>query len=162
MLLELLIATAIHARVPTIAAQNNFTVADAMTTCIRNVGAFDVGRAINPGHVVGQIIGGEVMGTGYALTEGLVTVEGRICNNNFTDYRILRACDIPEIEAIIVESHEPSAAFGAKGVGEITNVGTASAIANAIYDAVGVRMTELPITQEKVLEALSSREKWKG
>ena len=122
---------------------------------LKMVGAFDVGRAINPGQVEGQIIGGEVMGIGYALTEGLITLDGRISNNNFTDYRILRACDVPQIDAIIVESHEPSAAYGAKGVGEITNVGTASAIANAIYHAVGVRITELPITQEKILEGLN-------
>ena len=118
------------------------------------VGAFDVGRAINPAHVEGQITGGEVMGIGYALTEGLVIRDGRILNNNFTDYRILRACDVPEIDAIIVESNEPTGPFGAKGLGEATMVSTASAIANAIYDAIGVRVRELPITQERVLEEL--------
>jgi len=129
---------------------------------LRLVGAFDVGRAMNPAHVEGQITGGEVMGIGYALTEDLVIKDGKICNSNFADYRILRSCDAPEIDAIIVESNEPTAAFGAKGVGEITNVGTAAAIANAIYDAVGIRMTKLPITQEKILEALSAEEGEKG
>lgn len=94
------------------------------------------------------------MGIGYALTEGLIIKDGRILNNNFTDYRILRACDAPEIDAIIVESNEPTGAFGAKGVGEATMVGTAAAIANAIYNAVGIRAKELPITQERILEEL--------
>lgn len=123
---------------------------------LKLAGAFDVGRAMNPAHVEGQITGGEVMGIGYALTEGLIIRDGKICNNNFADYRILRSCDVPEIDAIIIESYEPTAAFGAKGVGEITNVGTAAAIANAIYDAIGIRMTELPITQEKVLAGLAA------
>ena len=123
---------------------------------VKLVCAFDVGKAINPAHVEGQIIGGELMGIGYALTEGLVIRDGKVLNNNFTDYRILRACDVPEIDVIIVESNEPTGAFGAKGIGEATNVGTSSAIANAIYDAVGVRVKELPITQEKILEELHS------
>jgi CO/xanthine dehydrogenase Mo-binding subunit len=72
---------------------------------------------------------------------------------------MLRSCDIPVIESVIVESNEPTAAFGAKGVGEITNVGTAAAIANAVYDAIGVRITDLPITQEKVLEGINAGEK---
>jgi len=94
------------------------------------------------------------MGIGYALTEGLIIEDGKIVNNNFTDYRILRACDVPQIDAIIVESDEPTGPFGAKGVGEATMVGTAAAIANAIYGAIGVRMKELCITQEKILEAI--------
>ena len=118
--------------------------------------AFDVGKAINPAHVEGQIIGGEATGIGYALTEGLIVKDGKVLNNNFTDYRLLRACDMPEIDAIIVESNEPTGAFGAKGVGEATNAGTAAAIANAIYDAVGVRVKELPITQERILKELHS------
>lgn len=123
---------------------------------LRLVGAFDVGKAINPAHIEGQIAGGEVMGIGYALTEGLVIENGKIMNSNFADYRIPRSCDIPRIDAVIVESHEPTGPFGAKGIGEATMIGTASAIANAIYDAVGVRMKELPITQEKILVALQS------
>ncbi len=121
---------------------------------VKLVCAFDVGRAINPAFVEGQVTGGEVMGMGYALTEGLVTREGRVCNPNFRDYRLLRACDVPEIDVTLVESNEPTGPFGAKGIGEAINVGTASAIGNAIYHAVGVRVTELPITQEKILEEL--------
>ncbi|UCG66034.1 MAG: molybdopterin-dependent oxidoreductase [Deltaproteobacteria bacterium] len=129
---------------------------------VRLVGAFDVGRAINPAHVEGQIIGGETMGIGYALTEGLIIEDGKIVNNNFTDYRMLRACDVPQIDAIIVESNEPTGPFGAKGIGESTMVGTAAAIANAIYDAIGVRMKELCITQEKILEAIHRGAKASG
>ena len=94
------------------------------------------------------------MGIGWALTEELLLREGKILNDSFRDYRILRACDVGELVPIIVESNEPTGPFGAKGVGEGTMVGVAPAIANAIYDAVGVRMKELCITPEKILEAL--------
>jgi xanthine dehydrogenase molybdenum-binding subunit len=116
--------------------------------------AFDVGKAINPAHVEGQIIGGGIQGVGYALTEDLLIKDGKICNGNLTDYRILRACDIPKCDIIIVESNEPTGPFGAKGCSEACMAGTASAIANAIYDAIGVRIQELPITQEKILKGL--------
>jgi len=135
-------------------AEVDVDIETGQVSIVKLVCAFDVGRAINPAHVEGQISGGGVMGIGYALTEGLVIRDGKVLNNNFTDYRILRACDVPEIYLIIVESNEPTGAFGAKGVGEATNVGIAAAIANAIYDAVGVRVKELPITQEKILEGL--------
>jgi CO/xanthine dehydrogenase Mo-binding subunit len=121
---------------------------------VKVIGAFDVGKAINPANIEGQITGGAVMGIGWTLTEELLLKEGRILNDSFRDYRILRACDVGELIPIIVESNEPTGPFGAKGVGEGTMVGVAPAIANAIYDAVGVRMKELCITPEKILEAL--------
>jgi len=121
---------------------------------VKVVGAFDVGKAINPANIDGQITGGAVMGIGWTLTEELILGEGRILNDSFRDYRILRACDVRELVPIIVESNEPTGPFGAKGVGEGTMVGVAPAIANAIYDAIGVRMKELCITPEKILEAL--------
>jgi len=117
--------------------------------------AYDVGKAINPELVKGQITGGGVMGIGWALTEELLIKDGRMLNSNFADYRLLRSCDAPEIEPIIVESNEPTGPFGAKGVGEGSMVCVASAIANAIYNAIGVRMKELCITPEKILQALS-------
>jgi CO/xanthine dehydrogenase Mo-binding subunit len=116
--------------------------------------AFDVGRAINPDLVEGQIIGGGAMGVGFALTEDLLVENGRIMNSSFTDYRLLRACDVPEIVPIIVESHEPTGPYGAKGVGEGCMVNVASAIANAIYHATGVRLTDLPMTPEVILQGL--------
>ena len=123
---------------------------------VRLTGAFDVGKAINPDFVEGQITGGGVMGIGWALTEDLVMEKGRILNGSFTDYSLLRAPDVPKLDAIIVESHEPTGPFGAKGVGEGSMVCVASAIANAVYDAVGVRIKDLPITPEKILRALQS------
>jgi len=143
---------------PTIFGANFVEVEVDMITgevrIVKLVCAFDVGKAINPAHVEGQITGGEVTGMGYALTEGLITKEGKILNPNFADYRLLRACDVPEMETIIVESPEPSGAFGAKGVGEATNAGTAAVVANAIYDAVRVRLYDLPMTQEEILKEL--------
>ena len=121
---------------------------------LRLTGAFDVGRAINPDFVEGQITGGGVMGIGWALSEDLIIKEGKTLNPGFTDYRLLRATDVPKLDSIIVESHEPTGPFGAKGVGEGSMVCVASAIANAVYDAVGARIRELPITPEKVLLAL--------
>jgi xanthine dehydrogenase molybdenum-binding subunit len=121
---------------------------------LRLTGAFDVGKAINPDFVEGQITGGGVMGIGWALTEELIMERGEILNPGFRDYRLLRSTDIPKLDSIIVESHEPTGPFGAKGVGEGSMVCVASAIANAVYDAVGVRIKDLPITPEKVLRAL--------
>jgi xanthine dehydrogenase molybdenum-binding subunit len=116
--------------------------------------AFDVGRAINPDLVKGQIVGGGVMGIGFALTEGLLVEDGRILNSSFADYRLLRTCDAPEIVPIIVESHEPTGPFGAKGIGEGCMVNVASAISNAICHATGVRLTELSMTPEAILKNL--------
>jgi len=116
--------------------------------------AFDVGRAINPDLVKGQIVGGGVMGIGFALTEGLQVEEGRILNSSFADYRLLRTCDVPEIVPIIVESHEPTGPYGAKGIGEGCMVNVASAISNAICHATGVRLTELRMTPEEILKNL--------
>jgi len=118
--------------------------------------AFDVGRAINPDLVRGQIIGGAVMGIGFALTEDLVVADGHILNANFGDYRLLRASDVPEIVPIIVESHEPTGPFGAKGIGEGCMVNVASAIANAICHATGVRLTELSMTPEAIVQGLGN------
>lgn len=116
--------------------------------------AFDVGRALNPDFVEGQITGGGVMGIGFALTEGLIVKNGHILNGNLTDYRLLRACDVPEIVPIIVESNEPTGPFGAKGIGEGSMVNVASAIANAISHASGVRLTDLCMTPENILQKL--------
>ena len=123
-------------------------------TVLKLTSAFDVGRAINPALVKGQIIGGGVMGIGFALTEDLLVEDGRIMNSGFTDYRLLRTCDVPEIVPIIVESHEPTGPFGAKGVGEGCMVNVAAAIANAICHATGVRLTDLPMSPEAILKRL--------
>lgn len=124
---------------------------------LKILAAHDVGRAINPALVEGQIEGGATMGLGYGLMEEITTVGGVIKNTNFTDYLIPTMLDVPEIDAIIVEEPEPSGPFGAKGVGEPALIPTAAAIANAVYDAIGVRIYSLPITPEKVLQALASQ-----
>jgi xanthine dehydrogenase molybdenum-binding subunit len=120
--------------------------------------AFDVGRAINPDLVEGQITGGAVMGMGFALTENLLLRDGRILNSSFADYRLLRACDVPEIVPIIVESNEPTGPFGAKGIGEGCMVNVASAISNAICHATGVRLTDLCMTPDSILQGLRTVE----
>lgn len=117
--------------------------------------AFDVGRAINPDLVRGQIVGGGIMGIGFALTEGLQYRNGHVLNPGFTDYRLLRSCDAPVVAPIIVESDEPSGPFGAKGIGEGSMVNVASAISNAICHATGVRLTELCMTPEKLLHGIN-------
>ncbi len=121
--------------------------------------AHDVGYPINPEQVEGQIQGGVVMGLGYALTENLKIEEGRVLVDDFADYFVRRSPDIPEINPIIVVTNDPYGPFGAKGLGEAVMCPTAAAIANAIYDAVGVRIKELPITQDKILKALKEKNK---
>jgi len=121
--------------------------------------AHDVGKAINPLGIQGQIEGGCVMGLGYALSEEMKVREGRVINANFLDYRLLTCVDAPEIRGKIVESDEQQGPFGAKGVGEACCIPTAAAVANAIYAATGVRIKELPITPAKVLQGLNDLRK---
>jgi xanthine dehydrogenase molybdenum-binding subunit len=105
----------------------------------------------------GQIEGSVVQGIGFALSEQLVCEEGKVVNDRFLDYKILNIGDIPEIKAICIESEGTNGPFGAKGIGEPGLVPTAPAIANAVYDAIGVRFHELPLTRERVLEALREK-----
>jgi xanthine dehydrogenase molybdenum-binding subunit len=121
------------------------------------VAAHDVGRAINPMLLEGQVYGGVMMGVGYALSEQVILEKGETMNPNFRDYKILTAKDVIPIEAPVLETHDPEGPFGAKGIGEPGCVPTAPAIANAIYDAVGVRITDLPITPERVLAAIREK-----
>ncbi len=148
---------------PVYAAQFAEVEVDTQTgevTVIKLVAAHDTGTAINPASVEGQIQGALQQGMGYALTEEVMLDQatGRILNPDFTDYKLLTTMDMPEIEAIIVQAASTSGPFGAKSIGESGLVPTAAAIANAIYDAVGVRVKELPITTEKVLALLREKE----
>lgn len=120
------------------------------------VAAHDVGRAINPMLVKGQIYGATIMGVGYGLSEEMQVRQGRVMNPNLLDYKILTAKDKVPIEPVIVEPFEPTGPFGAKGIGEPACVPSAPALANAVYDAIGVRIRDLPITPEKVLAALKT------
>jgi CO/xanthine dehydrogenase Mo-binding subunit len=126
---------------------------------LKYIAAHDVGKAINPMLLEGQVYGGATMGIGYALTENLILQNGKVVNPNFLDYKMLTAKDVPNIEPIVIETDDPFGPYGAKGVGEPGLVPTAPAIANAIYDAVGVRMKELPITPERILAALKEKGK---
>lgn len=119
----------------------------------------DSGRSINPMTVEGQLEGGAAQGLGYALWEEPVldTETGRVLTDDFDTYKIACALDMPDLEVILLEQPEPTGPFGAKGVGEPGCVNQAPAIANAIFDAVGVRIWSLPITPEKVLDALAKQ-----
>ena len=117
----------------------------------------DVGRVLNPLGLMGQIEGGVVMGMGYALTEELALEDGRILNPNFHNYKIPTACDIPEIHFYPVETEDESGPYGAKGVGEAPLIATTAAIANAVSNAIGVEIDALPITPERVLKALKTK-----
>jgi len=123
------------------------------------VAAHDVGQAINPLLLEGQVYGGVVMGLGYALSEEVMHVNGKNMNPNFRDYKLFTAKDAVKIIAPVIQTPDKDGPFGAKGIGEPGCVPTAPAIANAIYDAVGVRITTLPITPEKVLAALMEKKK---
>jgi CO/xanthine dehydrogenase Mo-binding subunit len=117
----------------------------------------DCGKAINPTFVEGQIEGGVAMGVGFGLMEQMIVDHGRVKNPQMTDYIVPTALDVPTIVTKIVERPEPTGAFGAKGIGEPSLLPTAPAIVNAIQDAVGVRLRDLPVTPEKVLKALEDK-----
>lgn len=121
--------------------------------------AHDVGRAINPGSCEGQIQGGFVQGMGYALTEAMQwNEEGWLTTTTLADYKVPGLLDAPaEIHAIVLEDPEPMHPVGAKGVGEPSLVGAAPAIANAICNATGARPRRLPMTPERVLDALEEK-----
>lgn len=117
----------------------------------------DVGKALNPTQVEGQMQGGAFQGIGWALTESYCYVDGKLTNPNLLDYRIPTALDLPMIDTEIIEVPISDDAYGARGVGEVPIVPPAAAIANAIYWAVGVRMRNLPMTPEAVFWAIQEK-----
>jgi CO/xanthine dehydrogenase Mo-binding subunit len=125
---------------------------------LKSVASHDVGRAINPAAVEGQIAGGSTQGMGYALMEEFIIDQGRIKTPSLSEYLIPTAVDFPRTQAIILESGSGVGPFGAKGVGEPSLTPAPAAVANAVADAIGVRIHDLPITPEKVLEALARAE----
>jgi CO/xanthine dehydrogenase Mo-binding subunit len=122
----------------------------------------DVGRAINPTRVRGQIIGGAAQGIGYALTEDCVTDAGHPLSSLFADYLIPTAMDLPDIQVSVVESGEGRGPLNARGIGEPPIGPPAATLASAVEAAIGVRPTQLPITAERVLALLDQRESEKG
>ncbi|MEJ5202904.1 MAG: molybdopterin cofactor-binding domain-containing protein, partial [Anaerolineales bacterium] len=125
-------------------------------TILKSVACHDVGRAVNPKAVAGQIEGGAVQGIGYALMEDCMIKEGYIQAQTLSEYLIPTAVDVPKTKVIILESGTGVGPFGAKGIGEPAITPAAPAVANAVSNAIGVRIKSLPITPEKVLEALES------
>ncbi|HIP99746.1 TPA: hypothetical protein EYH33_04340 [Candidatus Bipolaricaulota bacterium] len=124
----------------------------------RFVAAADCGVAIHPKLAAGQLEGAIVQGIGHALMEELLfTEKGRCLNANLFDYKIPSALDVPEIEVVLVDSEEPTGPLGAKSIAEVGINGPLPAIANAIYDAVGVRLFRAPFTPARVLSALAER-----
>ena len=127
---------------------------------LRFSSAFDMGRPINPKLCEGQMEGGAAMGIGSTLYEELVIDNGQVLNPNFTDYRLPTTRDIPSgdnMSSMTAAALQRDGPFGAKGLGEGTMTPTAPAIANAVYNAVGVRIKDLPITPEKVLKAFEEK-----
>jgi CO/xanthine dehydrogenase Mo-binding subunit len=128
-----------------------------IVTIVRYVVAQDVGRAINPTAIEGQIQGGVLQGIGYALYEQQRLKDGIYLDKSFETYRVPTALDAPPIDIILLEHPAPNGPFGAKGVGEPTILPVAGAIANAVSDAIGHDFNELPITPFAVLEALGRK-----
>lgn len=124
---------------------------------VQFVSVADCGTVVNPMAAEGQQEGAIAQGIGYAMTETLQTLDGRPVNPNLSDYKIPCAQDMPPLSIAFADSYEPSGPFGAKGLGELGLDPTAAVLANAIYDACGVRITELPITAEKIYRALRAR-----
>jgi len=119
----------------------------------------DAGKAVHPSYVEGQIQGGAVQGIGWALNEEyFVSEQGQMMNSSFLDYRMPVSLDLPMIDTVIVEVANPSHPYGVRGVGEVCIVPPMAAISNAIYNAIGIRMTKLPMNPGAILEALWEKE----
>jgi xanthine dehydrogenase molybdenum-binding subunit len=128
--------------------------ATGIVRLLKVTAAHDVGRVVNALGVEGQVEGGVAMGMGYATTEHLLVEQGLVTNPGFRDYKLVTAPEMPEISAHFIETEDPEGPVGAKGIGEAPAICTAAAIANALYNATGVRFLELPLTPERVLRAL--------
>ena len=118
------------------------------------ISAHDIGAILNPLNHQGQIEGGMIQGLGYALMEELELEDGHISNLSFGDYKIPTSADIPTMETVLIQGDVGPAPYESKGIGESSNIPVAGAIANAVFDAVGVRITDLPVTADKVLSKL--------
>lgn len=130
---------------------------------LRLVNALDVGRVLSPQALNGQVYGGIAQGLGYALYEEIKSEQGRVLNPGFTDYKIPTAVEMRfPIDLVFIETVDPNGPFGSKGVGEPGLVPTAPAIGNAIFDAVGVRLKQLPMTPERVSDAIDAKARERG
>jgi selenium-dependent xanthine dehydrogenase len=125
---------------------------------LRIIAANDVGKALNPMGLQGQVEGGVMMGLGNALTENYIVKDGYVVTDRLARYRIPSIIDTPEITSIVVEHPISTGPYGAKGVGELVSIPTTPAITNAIYNAVGVRIDRLPVDQETILMELGLKQ----
>jgi CO/xanthine dehydrogenase Mo-binding subunit len=126
---------------------------------LRYTATQDVGRAIHPSYVEGQIQGGVAQGIGWALNEEYIyDKQGRLDNPGFLDYRVPVASDLPMIDAVIVEVPNPRHPFGVRGVGEVPIVPPMAAVANAIHAATGIRLRDLPMSPPKILAEIDAGE----
>jgi xanthine dehydrogenase molybdenum-binding subunit len=123
---------------------------------LRVIAANDVGKAVNPLGLQGQVEGGVMMGLGNALTEHFIVEDGQVFTDHLARYRMPSITHTPEITSIVVEHPTEQGPYGAKGVGEIVSIPTTPAITNAIYNAVGVRFDRLPVDQEVIVQSLRS------
>ncbi|MET0967703.1 MAG: molybdopterin cofactor-binding domain-containing protein, partial [Tardiphaga sp.] len=123
----------------------------------RLVGAFDCGRILNPKTAASQFRGGMIMGLGMALTEETLLDErnGRIMSASMADYHVPTHLDVPDIDVLWTDIPDPRTPMGARGIGEIGITGVAAAIANAVFNATGARVRDLPLTPDKLLAAMS-------
>ncbi|MBI2998549.1 MAG: xanthine dehydrogenase family protein molybdopterin-binding subunit [Deltaproteobacteria bacterium] len=126
---------------------------------LRYVAAQDVGTAINPLSVRGQIQGSVMQGLGQALSEACTFANGKMLNPSFLDYKIFSSLDAPRVEVHLVEHAAEDGPFGAKGIGEPSIIPAPAAVANAVRDAVGVSIFDLPLTAERVLKAIQEKNK---
>jgi CO/xanthine dehydrogenase Mo-binding subunit len=126
---------------------------------LKLVSCYDVGKAINPLSVEGQLEGGAIYGMGYALTEEIIMEKGMTKTPSLSEYILLTSMDVLDVQTVILESGEGVGPFGAKGIGEPSVVSVAPAICNAVYDAIGVRIFDLPLTPEKIFRALEEKKK---
>ena len=138
------------------AALVDVEAATGRVAVVRFASAHDVGRALNPLAAEGQIHGGIHMGLGYALTEELVVERGQVLTASFMDYALVKADEMPEIAVRFIETVDAEGPFGAKGLGESGVIPVAAAVANAVHDAVGARIRELPLTPARVFAALEA------
>ena len=120
--------------------------------------AHDLGTILNEATATNQIQGGVQISLGYALGEGIQYRNGKVLNGNLIDYKIFTQLEVPEIVPILLEIDKGAGPYGARGLGETPCVPVAAAVANAIYDAIGVRITEIPFTRVRVLEAIKEHE----
>jgi putative selenate reductase molybdopterin-binding subunit len=146
---------------PPFAAQGVEVEVDTETGQVRvlkAISAVDAGRVINPVTAEGQIEGGSTQALGYGTSEEMIYDEkGALLTTNLSDYRIYSAPDMPKMETYIVETSDPFGPFGAKAIAEIPIDGMAPAVANAVADALGLRVNQIPLTPERVLRAIQAQ-----